>query len=59
MIKLIAEWWKGVRTVLGDDAYERYCAHRQHHHGHEPLLSRRAFYVRDQQHKWNGIKRCC
>ena len=51
--------WRTIRTLAGDDAYERYCAHHSVHHPDEAPLSRRAFYVRDQQEKWNGIKRCC
>jgi uncharacterized short protein YbdD (DUF466 family) len=59
MSKLIAQFWSVLRTLAGDDAYERYCAHLRLHHDHATPLSRRAFYVRAQQEKWNGVKRCC
>jgi uncharacterized short protein YbdD (DUF466 family) len=59
MSKRIALWWRVLRTLAGDDAYERYCAHLRSHHGHETPLSRRAFYMCAQQEKWNGVKRCC
>ena len=51
--------WCTIRTLAGDDAYEKYCAHHRVHHPDDPPLSRREFYVRNQQEKWNGIKRCC
>ena len=56
-------WWRRllgfVRRISGDDAYERYLAHRLAHHAQEPALDRRAFYLAEQHHKWIGIKRCC
>ncbi len=59
MMRRIAQWWRVLRTLAGDDAYERYCAHHRYHHANDRLLDRRAFYLRDQQAKWNGVKRCC
>ena len=55
----IAALWRGLRTLSGDDAYERY---RQHHlkaHPETPPLSRKAFYVDEQRRKWGTINRCC
>jgi uncharacterized short protein YbdD (DUF466 family) len=51
--------WRTLRAVVGDDAYEQYCAHHQVRHPNEPTLDRRAFYVKNQTEKWSGIKRCC
>jgi uncharacterized short protein YbdD (DUF466 family) len=52
--------WRTLRTVSGDDAYERYLAHwRMHHAGEGTPLDRRAFFRAEQERKWNGIKRCC
>jgi uncharacterized short protein YbdD (DUF466 family) len=51
--------WKLIRQLATDDAYERYLARHCDLHPGEAPLTRRAFYVREQQHKWNGIKRCC
>lgn len=59
----IAAWLKqgidGLRHVTGDDAYERYLAHHRQYHSEQPILDRRAFYIAEQQRKWNGVKRCC
>ena len=55
----VAEGWKVLRELVGDDAYERYCAHRKHHHANEPQLTRRDYYIVSQQKKWTGINRCC
>jgi uncharacterized short protein YbdD (DUF466 family) len=52
-------FWRTFRTLVGDDAYEKYCEHRQCHHANEPVLDRRAFYIKNQQKKWTGINRCC
>lgn len=55
----LAATWATVRALSGDDAYDRYLAHqRSHHPGCEPL-SRRAFYLQDQQRRWSGVSRCC
>ena len=52
--------WCALRTVTGDDAYERYLAHwRMHHAGEGSPLDRKAFFRAEQERKWNGIKRCC
>jgi uncharacterized short protein YbdD (DUF466 family) len=52
--------WQALRTLSGDDAYERYLAHwRAHHAGESGPLDRKAFFRAEQERKWNGIKRCC
>jgi uncharacterized short protein YbdD (DUF466 family) len=53
--------WRALRTVTGDDAYERYLEHRRAQHGCEtaPPLDRRAFYREEQRRKWEGVRRCC
>jgi uncharacterized short protein YbdD (DUF466 family) len=48
-----------LRTLAGDDAYDRYCAHHARCHGNEPTLDRRAFYLQRQREKWSGVQRCC
>jgi uncharacterized short protein YbdD (DUF466 family) len=51
--------WRILRTVTGDDAYERYRAHHAHTHPHEPPLDRHDFYLQQQRAKWSGVNRCC
>jgi uncharacterized short protein YbdD (DUF466 family) len=51
--------WSVIRALTRDDAYEQYLAHHAAHHPHTDLLSRREFYLREQQRKWGGITRCC
>ena len=58
-VKAFESFWRVVRTLAGDDSYERYCMHHGSHHAHEPLLSRRDYYIASQQKKWTGINRCC
>ncbi|MGJ0485107.1 MAG: CstA-like transporter-associated (seleno)protein [Methylomicrobium sp.] len=65
MLKLLRSFWKVVRRLSGDDAYERYLEHYVHNHAqdndHECAgpLSRAEFFKQWQDQKWNGIKRCC
>jgi uncharacterized short protein YbdD (DUF466 family) len=50
-----------VREISGDDVYERYLIHWQHHHaqqGGEPQ-TRQEFFKAELERKWNGVKRCC
>jgi uncharacterized short protein YbdD (DUF466 family) len=51
--------WRWLRALATDDAYERYLEHHRRAHADRPPLTRREFYVRQQQAKWNGVQRCC
>jgi uncharacterized short protein YbdD (DUF466 family) len=54
-----ATTWNIVRSLSTDDAYERYLSHHMVAHSGSRPLSRRAFYMRQQQEKWTGVSRCC
>lgn len=56
---MLQRLWQGIRQLSGDDAYERYLAHHAACHADTPCLSRREFFLRYEQQKWGGIKRCC
>lgn len=51
--------WSGLRAVTGDDAYERYLAHRLAHHAEEALLDRASFYRAELERRWTQPSRCC
>jgi uncharacterized short protein YbdD (DUF466 family) len=51
--------WHYLRQVTGDDAYERYVAHRKLAHTGEPPLTRRQFFKKRQEEKWSKVSRCC
>jgi uncharacterized short protein YbdD (DUF466 family) len=51
--------WAGLRALAGDDAYDRYLAHRRESHPGEAALDRRAFYVAELERRWARINRCC
>jgi uncharacterized short protein YbdD (DUF466 family) len=59
MKRRLRELWDLLRTLASDDAYERYLDHHQHAHADVKPLSRREFYLREQQRKWTGVSRCC
>ena len=58
-MKRLVRLWQIVRRITGDDAYERYLAHRDACAAPGPLLDRHAFYLAEQQRKWGGVTRCC
>lgn len=51
--------WQFIRRLSGDDAYERYLRHHAEAHPDEPVLSAKAFFKREQENQWNGVRRCC
>ncbi|HEY0684131.1 MAG TPA: CstA-like transporter-associated (seleno)protein [Steroidobacter sp.] len=51
--------WNMIRSLATDDAYDKYLAHHAHAHAGSPPMSRRAFYLQQQQCKWTGVSRCC
>lgn len=62
MLKL-TQLWQRIRELSGDDAYDRYLAHYNEHHGQDAEasvpLSREQFFKQWQDSKWKGVKRCC
>ena len=55
----LRRWWRGLRTLTGDDAYERYLQHHARTHAACTPLSRKAFFRQEQQRRWDKINRCC
>ena len=51
--------WDRLRALLGDDAYDRYVAHRRERHPGEDIPDRRQFYVAELDRRWARINRCC
>lgn len=51
--------WQFIRRLSGDDAFERYLRHHAAAHPDDPPLSRGEFFKREQERKWNGVRRCC
>ena len=48
-----------IRTLSGDNAYEKYLEkHFQDHCSAQPL-SKKEFFKQETERKWNGIRRCC
>ena len=59
MKREVQKFWNFVRELTTDDAYEIYLARHRATHPEAPALSRRDFYIAEQQRKWSGIQRCC
>ena len=56
---LPARAWQVLRSLSGDDAYERYLEHARAHHGESSPLDRRAFYLREQERRFSGGPTSC
>jgi uncharacterized short protein YbdD (DUF466 family) len=52
-------WWAGLRSITGDDAYERYLVHRRIAHPGEVTLDRSQFYRAELDRRWSQPNRCC
>jgi uncharacterized short protein YbdD (DUF466 family) len=67
MFKKLKAFWRYVRHLTGDDAYEQYIKHFVENHAEreDPSeeilipLTREVFFKEWQDKKWKGIKRCC
>jgi uncharacterized short protein YbdD (DUF466 family) len=59
VIGFLGDFWRGIRTVSGDDAYERYLQHHALEHAGTGTPSRGGYHEHYQQQKWSGVNRCC
>lgn len=59
LTQFAASTWSLIRSLATDDAYDKYLAHHARAHAGSPPMSRRAFYLEQQQGKWTGVSRCC
>ena len=60
----VSRWsvlWEGLRSLTGDNSYERYLEHLAAHRPAERPLSRARFYASELERRWNrdGPTRCC
>lgn len=51
--------WALLRRLSGDDGYDRYLAHLRAEHPGAAPLPRRAWFKREQDRAWTGVRRCC
>jgi len=56
---LPAMGWQLLRSLSGDDAFERYLEHSRDHHPGSAVLDRRAFYLREQERRFSGGPTSC
>lgn len=59
MRSVVREAIEFIRTLTGDNAYERYCHHHRAMHPDQPLPDRRSYYRERERRKWEGVSRCC
>jgi uncharacterized short protein YbdD (DUF466 family) len=55
----LSRLWAALRTLLGDDAYERYLDHQRRRHPDLAPLQRSDFYRAELDRRWSQINRCC
>ena len=58
-MKALRGFWRWLRAVSGDDAYERYLAHHAGAHPEREPLDRRTFFRERETAAWAKVKRCC
>lgn len=51
--------WRFLRTLSGDDTYERYVDHLVHEHPERAPLARAEFHRLHVERKWGQVTRCC
>jgi len=51
--------WRLLRSLSGDDAYERYLEHSRCHPPGSVRLDRRGFYLREQERRFSGGPTSC
>ncbi|HEY7378685.1 MAG TPA: YbdD/YjiX family protein [Steroidobacteraceae bacterium] len=58
---LWARLWGALRSLSGDDRYERYLDHLRTHHPEVEPLTRARFYASELERRWDkdGPTRCC
>jgi uncharacterized short protein YbdD (DUF466 family) len=62
MRSLVSAWlwfWAGLRSITGDDAYERYLEHCRGRHPGVAPLDRGTFYRAELDRRWKEVNRCC
>ena len=52
-------WWRQLLFLVSNDSYARYLRHHAAAHADTPPMDRRTFYLREQERKWSGVRRCC
>ncbi len=53
--------WEALRSLTGDNSYERYVKHLAARHPQDRPLTRARFYASELERRWNrdGPTRCC
>ncbi|ALK08186.1 YbdD/YjiX family protein [Blastochloris viridis] len=51
--------WAFLRTMTGDDEYERYLERHARTHPDLPPVDRKSYFKVEITRKWSGIRRCC
>jgi uncharacterized short protein YbdD (DUF466 family) len=60
MKALLTRAWRALRTLTGDDAYQRYVAHvRRAHPGDAPLDAATFYREQTERRFGGGPTRCC
>jgi uncharacterized short protein YbdD (DUF466 family) len=57
--KALRAGWRGLRALMGDDAYERYLEHVRRRHPAQIPLDRNAYCRAELDRRWSRINRCC
>jgi len=59
LITACSEIRKLYKQLTVEGAYERYIEHAKNHHPESQILPYEQFFLYHQEHRWNGVNRCC
>jgi uncharacterized short protein YbdD (DUF466 family) len=59
LMNIWRRFWTGLRSVSGDDAYERYLEHHRCRHPDAQPLEQAEFQVAELNRRWSQVNRCC
>jgi uncharacterized short protein YbdD (DUF466 family) len=60
MKRLFTRAWRALRTLTGDDAYQRYVEHVRRAHTNDAPLDPATFYREQAERRFSGgVNRCC
>jgi uncharacterized short protein YbdD (DUF466 family) len=48
-----------IEVLNGDKQYQKYLRHFNEQHTAQTPLTKRQFFAKQEQEKWNKINRCC
>lgn len=59
LLSYLSTFWRGLRQLTDDDAFDRYLERHTRLHPEVAPMGRQDFYNAELKRKWDGVRRCC